>query len=387
MKLLVAAGAFVCLAVAQDRKHLTVAPVNGIRPVLLSALSIERGADYPSLVELKGNVEIRTPVCIKTGKMPGKMTGGIDSSTIAWGLHELGVSVKSFNIGFRSVNEFTYSDGVASRFNLPHWLIVLKEDEMPLYLQRYIRAIDEPIADAACLALYRLCEEMKNHVTVVLSGEGGDELFAGYPQYGKVSQRHWRADRQAFESFLDESYYFRHGDDFMENPPPADRPVDPAFHQDSLLNGMLAYDLKTWLPDDLMMKADKILMANSLEGRFPFLDLDLLEFAFSLPIDFKLRDGSIGKWILRQAMADALPADCLTRPKMGFTVPLDQVLASCKGTVLDAIAENRSLDGLMNRSKVLSFVGDYYRGRHQRTLQTWTLFVLYYWFQENYPRL
>lgn len=82
MKLLVAAGAFVCLAVAQDRKHLTVAPVNGIRPVLLSALSIERGADYPSLVELKGNVEIRTPVCIKTGKTPGKMTHICSGETV-----------------------------------------------------------------------------------------------------------------------------------------------------------------------------------------------------------------------------------------------------------------------------------------------------------------
>lgn len=320
------------------------------------------------------------------GEMPIGLllSGGLDSSTIAYALNTLGVSVKSFNIGFRAVNEFAYSNVVAARFDLPHWLIVLKEDEMPGYVHRFIRAIDEPIADAACVALFRLCEEIKGHVTVILSGEGGDELFAGYPQYWKVAAHNHQANHEAFQSFLDESFYFRNGQEFMIRSEQIDLTGGEAFNQNSLLNGMLAYDLETWLPDDLMMKADKILMAHSLEGRFPFLDLDFVEFAFSLPIEFKLRNGNNGKWILRRALREVLPYECLTRPKMGFTVPIDQILARCKRSVQNTLAQTTELDGWVNRKKVINFVESYYRGEHKNHLQTWTIFVLYSWFLENH---
>ncbi len=311
------------------------------------------------------------------------LSGGMDSSAIAYFLHQKGVRLKTFNIGFASVNEFAYSRKIARAYGLEHYEYVFRRKEFVPYLHKYVQAIDEPIADAACIPLYKLAEEIKQHVTVVLSGEGSDELFGGYWQYEKIMKAHHKADDGAFQAFLKESGYFPENIELLIGKGSGEDRFFPYFTDNvDLLSGMQGYDIKTWLPDDLMMKADKILMAHSLEGRFPFLDSKLLSFASRLSSELKIGNQDT-KRILRDAMRDVLPKEILARPKMGFTVPLKRILLDSKELVVDVMNSFSPLNSYVDHVRVVRLFNDYYSGRNTDHLRIWTLFVLYFWLNSN----
>lgn len=310
------------------------------------------------------------------------LSGGIDSSAIAYYLNQLGANLTTFNIGFPEVNEFEYSREIARQFNLQHIEITTSVDILIDQYDQINHYLDEPMADPACLPLYILAKELKKHVTVVLSGEGGDELFAGYPQYLHTPN----ADTDylgKYPAFLQQSFYFDNFCQFFN-----DQTIAPHhlrhrkyFSENTLLNGMLNHDLHNWLPDNLMMKADKILMSQSLEGRFPFLDHDLLKYVSQLPTEYKIRDG-ITKWILKEIMLPKLPEKIVNRPKMGFTVPVDLLLQKMKDKVLDTI--NTSAHGplvqILNLPHIKESTENYYRGDKSIShLQIWTVFTLLFW--------
>ena len=144
---------------------------------------------------------------------------------------------------------------------------------------------------------------------------------------------------------------------------------------------MLSYDMHTWMPENLMMKADKMLMAHSLEGRFPFHDLELFEFAASLPEEYKLSKEGVGKWILKEALKDKLPMDVLLRPKMGFSVPVEQMLEVLKDRVLASFSPNRcpELAEIVDVAKLRKEVEGYYAGSGRLPIQIWTWFILFTW--------
>lgn len=311
------------------------------------------------------------------------LSGGVDSSAISYFIHDLGASLESFSIGFPSVNEFRYSEQVARSFGLNHTMAMMHPQELSSYLPKYINAIDEPLADAACLPLYKLCETIKEHVTVVLSGEGGDEIFGGYPQYWLTCGAHNSANDAAFRCFLERSWYFLDIDRLLKTRDHHPLPGREYF-TGSLLQAMTNYDLHTWVPENLMMKADKILMAHSLEGRFPFLDLRVMRLAAGLPDEAKLGPDGQSKWILKHIMRNTLPKDVLYRPKMGFSVPIREVLLQNFSHVRDLFNTVDSLDALIDRKTVLDMAEEYPSMQNSNDLFLWTLFVLYSWTHKTF---
>jgi asparagine synthase (glutamine-hydrolysing) len=357
-------------------RYWDVAYINGLPKISFEESKYELGQQLLQSVEsqLMGEVPI--------GLL---LSGGLDSSAIAYYIKQAGANLMTFNIGFPQVNEFKYSRSVAKSLGLQHTEIVTTVDELNSLFDQVVLALDQPIADPACLPLYRLAQELKQHVTVVLSGEGGDELFAGYPQYSHLIQDNLPYQRR-FQRFLERSWYFINYQEFLQDIAisPVTRRHWKYFDEQPLLNGMLAYDMKTWMPENLMMKADKIMMAHSLEGRFPFLDINLFSFAASLPLEYKLNDNKTSKWILKSLLQDILPLDIINRPKMGFTVPVGDLLNRMKYKVINTIAnaEKTEIASIIKIDKVSNLAKQFYDGNFSNSLQLWTIFVLLYW-QQN----
>ncbi len=310
------------------------------------------------------------------------LSGGLDSSVIAALCADVGAHLKSFNIGFPTLNEFEFSDDVAHKHDLPHYKIETTPEDMAENFGTVVRAMDDLIADPACFPLYLLCSFVREHVTVLLSGEGSDEMLGGYPQYTRTINDGPAPSGDQFERFLGYSWYFN------KNAPPVTQTFSPSrlrmfrkyFTGAPLLEGMLAYDQKTWLPENLMMKADKILMAHSLEGRFPFLAKDVLSFVAQLPRELKLGCAN-GKTVLREAFAPELPESVLTRPKMGFSVPVSDLVSVMHDPFYDALngAAQGPFAGVLDFNAIRRDADDHYAGRAADPLRMWTLLVMTQW--------
>lgn len=348
----------------------------------------------PDIGEVKEEFEHKLYNAVKSqlmGEAPigALLSGGIDSSSIAYFIHKCGANLTTFNIGFPEVNEFEFSTAVAKDYGLKHVQVLTTVEELIKSFERIMTAIDEPIADPACFPLYRLCEELKQHVTVILSGEGGDEILGGYPQYlGTITEGLCYNDN--FSSFIEKSWYFKDNNAFFNDPflPVHTWRFKKYFEEQPLLNGMLAYDIKTWIPENLMMKADKILMSHSLEGRFPFLDKELFEFMANQPQIFKInqQDGK-SKWLLRELMEPYLPESVLSRPKMGFSVPISRFLQEMKPVVMNVAnsLQDSILSEVLNSEHIKNTFYNYYENKTVTDLQAWTLFVMSYWFLYTLP--
>jgi len=318
------------------------------------------------------------------------LSGGLDSSAIASYVAEIGTNLTTFNIGFPDVNEFEYSRAVAQHYDLPHVEIEVTVAELLSKFDDILAAIDEPIADPACFPLFWLCKTIREHVTVVLSGEGGDELFGGYPQY-LPGNYEGISRTNTFNRFLERSYYFSDAASYLADP----RSVAPVhlrnrkyFEENGYLNSMLSFDMKTWLADNLMMKADKIAMAHSLEGRFPFLDLPLFEFSCSLPESAKIHPDGTTKWFLRQLMRKRLPTEILERRKMGFSVPLAEFVQAIREPLMDVCSDGSvdSVWSVLDRGAVVRLIDGYFKGAHAEVLRTWTMGMLLLWCRQMKAR-
>jgi asparagine synthase (glutamine-hydrolysing) len=261
--------------------------------------------------------------------------------------------------------------------------------------------MEEPVCEPPAVALYYVSKLAREHVKVLLSGEGGDEAFGGYPEYRRFPQLEriksalgplnglagvvaaWVGDHSGSSAFqkyaplmslTPEEYYLgrtalpikRTQDQFLslyakeflseidhKKSFVSARNYFSKVHSQPLINQMLYVDTKTWLPDDLLIKADKITMANSVELRVPLLDHRILEFAASLPVSQKVRDGS-GKFLLRQVLAGRVPEAILTRKKVGFPVPYaDWMRHDLKELVNDTLLSKRATErGYFNRSSI-----------------------------------
>ncbi len=312
------------------------------------------------------------------------LSGGVDSSVIAWCIHHLGANLTTYNIGFPDVNEFEFSRTVAHAYDLKHVEVCITPKELLDDFDRVVVALDEPLADPACFPLYRLCKELKKSVTVVLSGEGGDELFGGYPQYVRIQQHNAATPEQRFDTFLDYSYYFKDAGQYLRDKhiPPHYMRWGKYFAENAGLNSALAYDMRTWMPENLMMKADKILMAHSLEGRFPFLDQDLLKFSRHLPNSLKISPEQTTKWLLKESFREILPAEVLDRPKMGFSVPVAGFLQEMKERVLElprSFAQHE-LSEMVDLGAITTRFEKHFSDEVPAPLHVWTVFIFLAWF-------
>ncbi|MEQ1948430.1 MAG: asparagine synthase (glutamine-hydrolyzing) [Bryobacteraceae bacterium] len=283
------------------------------------------------------------------------LSGGLDSSAVVAWMKRIGATdIKTFTVGYDSPeSELPFAKRVAQHVGSDHHELILTPQHFRDLLPKIVWHMDEPVGDEASLPLYFLSEFAKSKVTVVLSGEGSDEIFLGYEAYAWQSQISQRnsipglvpAARLAFALFPSRFQSYRNligvplesryqGLSRVFRPTELRQVFAPPGELDGSVSAlyescqraepaerMSFVDINSWLPDDLLVKADRMTMAASLELRVPFLDHHLVEFAWQLPVSLKLA-GQTGKHLLKRSVADLLPQEIIHRTKMGFPVPL-----------------------------------------------------------------
>jgi asparagine synthase (glutamine-hydrolysing) len=291
------------------------------------------------------------------------LSGGLDSSTIVALMQmQSAQPVKTFSVGFgRTINELPYARAVARRYGTEHHEIDLGEIDVPPLIARMARVYDEPFADTSHIPTFLVAQYARRFVTVVLSGDGGDELFGGYGWYGLLqrSQRfrfaarpQWLLLRSASKALRDRWSTLRDVSNAaglaarwndlwtrgvmvhtVMRPPlrrrlwgaGAPAPYEPlAYKPDDTVSGLdrsFYFDLRFYLAGDILTKVDRAAMANSLETRAPFLDRDVAELALSLPSSLKVSAGD-SKRVMREAFRDLWPEEIRNRPKQGFGSPI-----------------------------------------------------------------
>ena len=295
------------------------------------------------------------------------LSGGLDSSTIVACMSRMMAEpVKTFSVGYSddpASSELEYARIVAKAFNTEHHEYILKSSDFFDSLDLLLEHMEEPVVESAAVALYQLSKLAREHVTVILSGEGGDEILAGYPLYKimpKVdklhtivgmlptplhrfigrhamasekfakywdwagqpnSQRYWGISNDVTATIKNKMYQPTFSAHIGDRVGSYFHEIFGAMQDATDLRRMSYVDLKTWLPDDLLLKADKMTMACSLELRVPMLDHHLLEFCTALPDEFR-RNGNEGKYLLKKVMEKYLPREIIYRPKRGFPVPI-----------------------------------------------------------------
>ena len=380
---------------------------------------------------LKEAVKIRLQSDVPLGAF---LSGGIDSSTIVALMSQLtGERVKTFSIGFddKDYSELKYANKVADTFNTEHHEFVVKPNVieiLPVLIDHY----GEPYADSSAIPTYYVSRQTKQHVTVALNGDGGDEVFAGYERYQAVllsemyqkipailrnplfqtignlipdsfgqkdrlkrikrfiegahlplSKRYLQWIGMFTEKVRDDMYT----DEFLRKVSDSDplRIISKTLNSSnglSLLDRLLLTDTMTYLPDDLLVKVDITSMANSLECRSPFLDHPLMEFAASLPAKYKLRR-FIKKYILKKAVENIIPKDNIYRRKMGFAVPVGRWFrGELKGLLQETLLSQDSLKrGYFKPDKIKDIVFQHTSGQKDWSFQLWSLLMLELWHQ------
>ena len=258
------------------------------------------------------------------------LSGGIDSAAIATLMARLAERpVTAFTCGFDlpgAADERGQAERVARALDLDWREVRFDETEFWRLLPRVALALDDPTADYAALPTYRLAEAARDTLRVVLTGEGGDELFGGYGRYRRALRPALLGGRPA-DPRPDHPEVLARWREAGRAP----RGLSP-------LQSAQWSDVATWLPNDLLIKLDRCLMANGLEGRTPFLDPEVADFAFTLPDRFKVR-GRFGKYLLRTWLARTCPAAAPWARKQGFTVPVEAWIAPRAADIAPRVAE------------------------------------------------
>jgi asparagine synthase (glutamine-hydrolysing) len=290
------------------------------------------------------------------------LSGGLDSSLVVGLMAQAGhTDLKTFAIGFESVgdqcgDEFQYSDLVAKRYGTDHHQILIDSGRMLNALPRVMASMSEPMMSHDSVGFYLLSEEVSRHVKVVQSGQGADEVFAGYHWYPPMMDSndvasdyrkiYFDRDHEEMQKTLDPDFVAEdYSGEFIDkyfSQVDASQPIDK----------VLKLDTEIMLIDDPVKRVDNMTMAWGLEARVPFLDHELVELAGRIPADLKLRDG--GKYILKEAARNVIPSEVIDRPKGYFPVPaLKYLRGPYRDYVNDILNEPVARQrGLFNREYV-----------------------------------
>jgi asparagine synthase (glutamine-hydrolysing) len=354
------------------------------------------------------------------------LSGGIDSSSVVASMALASPEpVRTFSIGFEesAYNELEYAAMVARQYRTDHHEIVVRPDAVDL-VSRLVQHFDEPFGDSSAIPTFIVSEFAVQHVKVALSGDGGDELFAGYDRFQALDKLRkldrvpqglrafisWAADRlpysaygknylhmlsrpTALERYFESNFapwFLRHEllqKDWM-------LPADSAYLMRSLadfllpdgadlLSQALFFETTQNLPGDMLVKVDRMSMANSLEVRCPLLDHELGEFAAGIPNAWKIKNGQ-GKYILLRALGDRLPPPLLTRHKMGFGVPLASWFRGALRPFLWDHLTSASFTGraMVSPAFVERMLLEHDSGRRDNSHWLWSLLMLELWFRQ-----
>jgi asparagine synthase (glutamine-hydrolysing) len=340
------------------------------------------------------------------------LSGGLDSTTVTGVMAGMmSDPVRTFCVGYDAragVDERPYARLAADQFKTVHREVEISLEDFWKLLPEAVASMEEPVAEAPSVSLLQLSRFTRQHVTVVLSGEGADENLAGYNVYRRMLRARplgWlpslgplaglaRSHRGAHaaewigrsieERYRGVSSVFtrRERERLLGRRAPALDSAAEHYERTrgvSALQRMLYYDLKVWLPDDLLVKADKMTMAASLELRVPFLDHKVVEWAWRVPASLKL-DGRVGKVLLRRAFADRIPAAILARDKVGFSVGGGAEFTAQVGLEAERLlVHERSLDGLLDGRDVARLVQRHRRREEDLMEPLLALIVLAWW--------
>jgi asparagine synthase (glutamine-hydrolysing) len=355
------------------------------------------------------------------------LSGGVDSSAVvAFMTRIMKQPVKTFAIGFTddpTFNELEHARRVAEHFHSDHREFMVSPDAIDL-LPKLVWHHDQPFADSSAIPTFLVAQMTREHVKVALTGDGGDELFAGYESFAaaRLAETYRRTPhllQNAVKQFLDlmpeaTTYrsFVRRARRFVDSAalPLAERYLhwvgifypallsdlltddsefDPVTHfqtyfdpanDGNLIGQLLSVNMKTSLPGDLLIKSDRMTMANSLEARCPFLDHKLLEFACTIPSELKLK-GMTTKYILKQALEDILPKDIIHRKKHGFGVPVGRWFRTrLNSYVRDTLlSRDALLRGYFNEAVLRRLIAEHESGKRDHGHRLWALLTFEIW--------
>jgi asparagine synthase (glutamine-hydrolysing) len=368
------------------------------------------------------------------------LSGGVDSSTnVALMSRLVDEPINTFSIGFHGApqhNEFDWARKVATRFGTRHHEVMIDHDDLWRFIPDLVHHQDEPIADPVCVPLYFVSKLAKESgVTVVHVGEGSDELFAGYDTYVQahaIATRQWprlrglpRPARSALATIATAALplvpgreihvealrraaqsegklwwggavaFYEHGFDRittkafrreLNGARPREVVAQIAADANRLgardeLDRLIYQDLRLRLPELLLMRVDKLTMANAVEARVPFLDHELVELAMSVPSTDKIKDG-VGKHVLKRGVSKFLPDEIVWRPKQGFGTPVSQWFRGPLADQLDAQLAGSAIAelGWLDRGAIRNLLDVHRSGRADRSFQLWNILNLASWF-------
>lgn len=357
------------------------------------------------------------------------LSGGIDSSTVVGLMSKLSSEpVKTFSIGFNedSFNELKYARIAAKHFGTDHHEFIVTPDLVDI-VDELVWHFDEPFADSSALPTYMVSKMAREYVTVVLSGDGGDELFAGYTRYLVDKNRNIfnslpttarailaQVSKRLPHSAFGKNYIYnisltqldRYIDALTQFNLPQRKELltsefrshlqDRSFESERLfrevaeipsnedpLVRLLYLDSKTYLPGDILTKVDRMTMANSLEARSPLLDQDVIDFAATIPSHLKLK-GAETKYILKKTMEDLIPTDILYREKQGFGVPIEEWINNeLSSRIRETLLSSNSISrGYFNKTYIETIYTEHGTGRRDNSHKLWTLFMFELWNQK-----
>lgn len=351
------------------------------------------------------------------------LSGGVDSSIVV-ALMSLNSNnpIKTFSIGFKEEthNELKYARLLARTYKTDHHEYIVETESVDL-IPKLVKAYDEPFADASAIPTYYVSKYTRNHVTVALSGDGGDELFAGYNRYDKMLFLHRNKFnfKRLFSNInkiipdhlygkglthylsKDKNYigaYFNYSWKDYEREKLFNSEVRGSLNQyyseklkydlldtmeGDFLSKMQKLDMQTYLVNDILTKVDRASMLNSLEARIPLLDHKLAELSFKIPSELKLK-GNVKKYILKEAFKSVLPPEILSHKKQGFAVPLSSWFrGDLKDYANDVLLNSKYLFDFVQKRKVEEILKNNQKGVRDYSEKIWSLVFLDEWLKQN----
>lgn len=374
---------------------------------------------------LRESVRLRLASDVPLGAL---LSGGVDSSIIvALMAQEGGTAPKTFSIGFEEsdYSELEHARKVARHLGTDHHEQIVRPDVIPLFTE-LTKHYDEPFADSSMIPTFLVCRHAREHVTVALSGDGGDEVFAGYPRYGyEVWLQKWlrlpgmRAAARCLSAVYPATWRGRkqlhkmkypHGQRYAEQVSIFDSQLRGQLYQgrwgkmaggEEFINHYYVgnFDQRTseplsrlqqvdslygWLPGDMLTKVDMASMKVSLELRSPLLDQNLMEYMSRVPARLKLR-GGVSKYLLKKIGEGLVPPEVLYRPKQGFSLPLSHWFRQELRPYVDSmlLREDSRIAVLLRREVVQELVNDHIRGRWDHSGAIFSLLGLEVWLREK----
>ena len=348
------------------------------------------------------------------------LSGGIDSSIIVSIAKKINPQIKTFSVGFEheGYSEVDVAKETADKLDVPNYSYMISAKEYVQKLPKIMWHMDDPLADPACVPLYFVAREARKHVTVVLSGEGADELFGGYNIYREPNSLRYfnpmpiimkrmvnqvasvlpqgirgksfleRGSTPLSERYIGNAKMFEEKEKEQllttyfenENYQKITKPFYQNVKRENPVNQMQYVDIQTWLRGDILLKADKMTMANALELRVPFLDKEVFRVAREIPIHEKINDGTT-KSILRKAVRGIVPDHVLDRKKLGFPVPIRLWLKNELYEWANQLIHVSETDYLINKTYVKNLLDAHAAGKGDYSRKIWTVLIFMLWHQ------